>query len=171
MKPEADDAGGSNPNLESGEHAEESGQDASGAKPKTKPFTGGYYWLPRPTLGGITWSVVTCRDLGCGRDDGHDAELWPRLMSPLADAWDKDALVLKRKLALCYTALPRGRVTRPEKTFLVLHGNDSPTSGWEALVIAGFRLTGRTVKFIFDGHETQLPGHPEKFSSIFGPVH
>ncbi len=127
----------------------------------TKPFTGGYYWLPRPTPGGITWSVVTCRDLGCGRDAGHDADLWPRLMAPLADAWGKDALVLKKKLGLYYTALPRGRVTRPEKTFLILHGKDSPTAGWEEMVITGFQLTGRKVKLIFDGHETQLPGHPE----------
>ena len=38
------------------------------------------------------------------------------------------------------------------------------------MIIASFRLTGRKVKFIFDGHETQLPGHPERFYSIFGPV-
>ena len=171
MKPAPEDAGGSTPNPKPEGHAEESGRDASGSKQETKPFTGGYYWLPRPTPGGITWSVVTCRDLGCGRDAGHDADLWPRLMAPLAEAWGKDALVLKKKLALYYTALPRGRVTRPEKTFLVLHGKDSPTAGWEEMVIAGFRLSGRQVKFIFDAHETQLPGHPEKFSSIFGPVH
>ena len=61
------------------------------------------------------------------------------------------------------------RVTRTEKTFLVLHGEDSSAAGWEELVIAAFRLSGRQVKFLFDGHETQLPGHQEKFSSIFGP--
>jgi hypothetical protein len=38
------------------------------------------------------------------------------------------------------------------------------------MVVASFRLSGRNVKFIFDEHETQLPGHPEKFSSIFGPL-
>ena len=91
-------------------------------------------------------------------------------MTPLAEAWRRDALILKKKLALYYTALPRGRVSKPEKTFLIIHGKDSPTAGWEELGIVGFRLSGRKVKFIFDGHETQLPGHPEKFSSIFGPL-
>ena len=81
-------------------------------------------------------------------------------MVPLAAAWGKDAQVLKRRLALSYTGLPRGRVTRPDKTFLVLHGKDSPVQGWEEMVIASFRLSGRKVKFIFDEHETQLPGHP-----------
>ena len=144
---------------------------ASDQSQGTKPYRGGYYWLPTPSPDGITWSVVTCRDLGCGADAGHDADLWPRLMVPLAAAWGKDAQILKRRLALSYTGLPRGRVTRPDKTFLVLHGKDSPVQGFEEMVIASFRLSGRKVKFIFDEHETQLPGHPERFSSIFGPVH
>ena len=166
METEADESGGSTPDPGSEGHAEGSGRDTS----RLKPFTGGYYWLPRPIPDGISWSVVTCRDLGCGRDAGHDADLWPRLMNHLAENWGKDFTVLKRKLAMVYTALPRGRVTRPEKTFLVLHGNDSPIPGWEDLVIAGFRLPGRRAKFLFDAHETQLPGHPEKFTSIFDPL-
>jgi hypothetical protein len=147
--------------------------DGRGSDPDrgSRPLLGGYYWFPTPAPNGITWSIVTCRDLGCNSDAGHDADLWPRLMVPLAAAWGKDALILKRRLALSYTGLPRGRVTRPEKTFLVLHGKDSPVRGWEQMVISSFRLSGRRVKFIFDGHETQLPGHPDKFSSIFGPVH
>lgn len=141
-----------------------------GSNPATKPFTGGYYWLPTPTSGGIAWSVVTCRDLGCRKHAGHDADLWPRLMAPLAEVWGKDALAIRRKLALSYTALPRGRVTRPGTTFLVLHGDDSPATGWQEMVIRSFCLTGRGVQFVFDEHETQLPGHPEKFASIFGPL-
>ena len=168
MRPGPDDEGDGSPIPRSEGGPAGPGQVARDTKPGAKPFTGGYYWFPTPGPDGITWSVVTCRDLGRGRDAGHDADLWPRLMAPLAGAWGKDALVLEKKLALYYTALPRGRVTRPEKTFLVLHGGDSPTAGWEGLVIAGFRLSGRKVKFLFDGHETQLPGHPEKFSSIFG---
>ena len=104
----------------------------------TKPYRGGYYWLPTPSPEGITWSVVTCRDLGCGADAGHDADLWPRLMIALAAAWGKDAQMLKRRLALSYTGLPRSRVTRSDKTFLVLHGQDSPVQGFEAMVIAEF---------------------------------
>ena len=133
-----------------------------------KPYRGGYYWLPTPSPDGITWSVVTRRDLGCGVDAGHDADLWPRLMVPLAAAWGKDAQILKRSLVLSYTGLPRGRVTRPDKTFLVLHGKDSPVQGFEGMVISSFRLTGRKVKFIFDEHETQLPGHPRAVEESLG---
>ena len=132
----------------------------------TKPFRGGYYWFPAPSPDGITWSVVTCRDLGCGADAGHDADLWPRLMVPLAAAWGKDARILKKNLALFYTGLPRGRVTRPETVFLVLHGKDSPVKGFEEMVVASFGLTGRKVKFIFDEHETQLPGHSRTLEAI-----
>lgn len=135
---------------------------------RTKPYRGGYYWLPAPSPEGITWSVVSCRDLGCGADAGHDADLWPRLMVPLAVAWVKDARTLKRRLALSYTGLPRGRVTRPDKTFLVLHGEDSPISGWKEAVIASFRLAGREVKFIFDDHETQLSGHHRTLAASLG---
>jgi len=134
----------------------------------TKPYRGGYYWLPIPSPDGITWSVVTCRDLGCSADAGHDADLWPRLMDPLAAAWGKDAQNLKKKLALSYTGLPRGRVTRPEKTFLVLHGKDSPIPMWEQLVIESFRLSGRKVKFIYDEHETMIPGHPQAVEVSLG---
>ena len=168
MKPEPEDAGGSIPKPQPEGHTEEAGRDASGSKPESKPFTGGYYWLPRPTPDGITWSIVTCRDLGCDADAGHDADLWPRLMVPLAEAWGKDALVLQKKLALSYTGLPRGRVTRPDKTFLVLHGKDSPVQGFEEMVIVSFRLSGRKVKFIFDEHETQLPGHPQAVEASLG---
>ena len=63
----------------------------------------------------MTWSVVTCRDLGCGADAGHDADLWPRLMAPLAAIWGKDAQILERKLALSYTGLARGPKERTSK--------------------------------------------------------
>jgi len=133
-----------------------------------KPFSGGYYWFPTPSPNGITWSIVTCRDLGCHSDDGHNADLWPRLMVPLAKAWGKEAEALKRRLALSYTGLPRGRVTRPEKVFLILYGNDSPIAGWEGMVIESFRLSGRNVKFLFDAHETQLPGHSRTLEAMLG---
>ena len=134
----------------------------------TKPYRGGYYWLPAPSPEGITWSVVSCRDLGCGVDADHDADLWPRLMVPLAAAWGKDAQILKKRLALSYTGLPRGRVTRPEQTFLVLHGKDSPIPMWEQLVIESFRLADRKVKFVYDEHETMLAGHPRAVEASLG---
>ena len=135
----------------------------------TKSYTGGYYWLPTPSPNGITWSIVTCRDLGCHSDAGHDADLWPRLMVPLARAWGKDALILKKKLALSYTGLPRGRVTRPVKTFLVLHGDDSPNRRFAEMVKQSFQLSGQEVKFVFDEHETMIPGHPRAVEATLGP--
>jgi hypothetical protein len=135
---------------------------------RRKGMTGGYYWFPTPGTGGISWSVITCRDLHCNPDAGHDAELWPKLIVRLAATWGKDAQALKRRLDLSYTGLPRGRVTRPDKTFLVLHGKDSPAQMWEAMVIEAFRLPGREVKFIFDEHETQLPGHSQAVESSLG---
>jgi hypothetical protein len=133
-----------------------------------KGLTGGYYWFPTPEAGGISWSVVTCRDLRCSPDAGHDADLWPKLIIRLAATWGKDAQALKRRLDLSYTGLPRGRVTRPDKTFLVLHGKNSPVKIWGELVIEGFRLSGRNVKFLFDFHETQLPGHLQAVESSLG---
>jgi hypothetical protein len=133
-----------------------------------KPFRGGYYWLPVPSSDGIIWSVVSCRDLGCGAEAGHDADLWPRLLVPLAAAWGKDAQILKKKLALSYTGLPRGRVTSTDKTYLFLHGKDSPVQRYEEMIVIRFRLTGRKVKFIYDEHETRLPGHPRAVETILG---
>ena len=134
----------------------------------TKPITGGYYWLPAPDSQSIVWTVVSCWDLHCGPDDGHDAELWPRLMVPLAKAWGKDAQILKRRLALSYTGLPRGRVTRSGKQFLILHGNDSPVTDWRELVTERFDLPSRTLRFLFDEHETPIPGHPAALESALG---
>ena len=132
------------------------------------PFTGGYYWFPEPGPDGVVWSVLTCEDLGCGPDDGHDEALWPRLLSWLAIVWNKDDQFLKRRLQLCYTGLPRGRVTRPGRTYLILHGNDSPPSRSEELLIKAFRLDGQQLKFLFDEHETQIPGHPEQIAAVIG---
>ena len=133
-------------------------------------MTGGYYWFPSSTKDGITWSVVTCRDLGCESDDGHDADLWPRLIHRLAETWSKDPKALSRRLALSYTGLPRGRVTRPEKTYLILHGGDSPDfpSGWDKAVIKAFGLSGRSVKSLFDEHETQIAEHSQAVEASLG---
>lgn len=145
-----------------------SASSASDQSQETKSNLGGYYWFPTPQGEFIVWSIVTCRDLRCGPDDGHDAELWPRLMEPLAKAWSKDVQILKRRLALCYTGLPRGRVTRPEKRFLILHGNDSPVPNWWEPVTERFHLTSRRSRLLYDEHETQIPGHLETLESALG---
>lgn len=143
---------------------------ASEPRQVKRPFTGGYYWLPipDPDAGGIIWSVVTCRDLGCSPDAGHDADLWPRLIDRLATRWGKDAQDFRRRLRQSYTGLPRGRVTRPERVFLVLHGDDSPDAGWLEMVIGAFSLGGRRVKPLFDEHETRILGHPQAVENALG---
>jgi hypothetical protein len=170
MRPEPDSSGDIPPDSDSVRSQGTPNQNASSQSRGTKPFTGGFYWFPTQTRDGITWSVVNCRDLGCKSDDGHDAELWPRLIVRLAVTWGKDPQILKRRLHQYYTGLPRGRVTRPDRTFLILHGNDLDIAGYEELIIESFRLSGRKYKFVFDEHETQIPGHSERFSSIFGPI-
>ena len=111
---------------------------------------------------------MTCRDLGYGLHDGHDAKLWPKLMIPLAATWGKDAQFLQRRLTLFYTGLPRGRVTRPEKTFLILHGEDSPDRRFAEMVKQSFWISGQEVKFLFDEHETMIPGHPRAVEASLG---
>jgi hypothetical protein len=131
-------------------------------------LTGGYYWFPTHYADGITWSVVTCHDLNCAADAGHDVELWPKLITLLAGVWAKDARLLKRSLGLSYTGLPRGRVTRPDKKFLILHGNDSPVPVWQIQVAERFGLAGCRVRAIFDEHETMIPGHPQAVEVSLG---
>ena len=88
-------------------------------------MTGGYYWLPAPGHPTISWDVVTCHELGLDAEVGH-VEMWIAVIDRLVVAWDKNAMVLRWLLRdRCY-GLPRGRVTRPGKRFLILHGGDAP---------------------------------------------
>ena len=131
---------------------------------------GGYYWFPTPTGGGTAWAVLTCHDLGLGPEVGH-VDLWPAVVDRLAAAWGRDAGTLRRRLIDRYTGLPRGRVTRPGKTVLVLHGDDAPVSDWRERLIDGFRLGGRPHRFLFDEHERMLPGDPERVEGALGFRH
>lgn len=146
---------------------EEVTMNAATDKSRPPPRCGPYYWFPRPSEGGPSWTILTCHDAGLPADTGH-ARLWTWLLVQLATAWGRDHVALGRRLGLFYTGLPRGRVTRPGKESLILHGNDSPISAWEALVVEHFRLSGRKVKFLFDEHETQISGHPEAFATASG---
>lgn len=148
----------------------EAGPGGSAEPPRKAavPRTGGYYWLPSPADSGIRWTVVTCHQLGCEPDDGHDAVLWPRFLDLLAHAWGKDARQLRRALALSYTGVPRGRVTKPGKDYLVLHGEDSPSTSWKEEVVEAFHLPRGRVNFLYDEHETMIPGHPTKLRRELG---
>src|SRR3954451_14880749 len=106
-------------------------------------LVGGYYWFPKATGGRATWRVLTCHDLGFDPEVGH-GDLWPAVVDRLAAAWGRDAGGLRRRLIDRYAGLPRGRVTRPGRTVLVLHGDDAPVADWREKLIESYLLGGRT---------------------------
>ena len=119
-------------------------------------MTGGYYWLPRPGDESVAWEVMSSLDLGFDADAGH-VEMWGAMLVRLASVWGKDADVLNRTLRNCPFGLPRGRVTRPGKMFLVLHGGDSPCAEGLDRVLIAFGLDRHNfVRVVFDEHERTL---------------
>ena len=56
------------------------------------------------------------------------------MIDRLAVTWGKNATALRRYLKDHYTALPKGRVTRPDR-YLILHGDDAPVADWLTVVI------------------------------------
>lgn len=116
------------------------------------PRIGGYYWFPAPAGDAVAWSVLTCHDLGQGPEEGH-SEMWPSVIDRLATAWGRDALRLGRLLAEHCYGLPRGRVTRPGRRFLVLHGDDAPVGDWPGRVAGRFGLDRRSLRLLLDEHE------------------
>ncbi len=135
--------------------------------PQPRPLVGGYYWFPTPTGGGTNWTVLTCHDLGFDDEVGH-VDLWPSLVDRLAAAWGREERALGRRLKDYYTGLPRGRVTRPDKTILILHGHDAPVTDWRERLIESFHLERRDHRFLYDEHERMLPGDPERVEEALG---
>ena len=86
----------------------------------------------------------------------------------LASAWHKDAAVLRRLLRNCEYGLPRGRVTRPGKRFLILHGEDSPCTDWLERVVLAFRLDRRSVRVLFDEHERTMAEDRRRVLEVLG---
>ena len=132
-----------------------------------RPRTGGYYWFPAPANETVEWSVLTCHDLGFGPDEGH-FDMWPSVIDRLATAWVRDVVRLRKVLAgHCY-GLPRGRVTRPDRRFLLLHGDDAPMTDWLGRVVERFDLDRRTVRLLFDEHEQTFTGDRRAVNDEFG---
>jgi hypothetical protein len=135
--------------------------------PRAVPLEGGYYWLPSRGDGLVTWEVLTCHELGFDAEAGH-VDFWPAVIDRLAKSWRREPQVLQRVLTNeCY-GLPRGRVTRPERLSLILHGNDAPIACWQDKVIRRFDLDCRSIKVLQDTHETMLPDKREKVMNILG---
>lgn len=130
-------------------------------------LTGGYYWLPTPGDGSLSWDVVTCHELGFDAEVGH-VKIWVAVIERLANAWGKEVATLRRLLRNCLYGLPRGRVTRPRSQFLVLHGDDWPRDdGLERLLVA-FGLDRRLVRVLFDEHERTMNEDRRSLSKSLG---
>ena len=134
-----------------------------------RPLIGGYYWLPRPTAGGVAWEVLACYDVGHSGGDGH-ADFWPGVVALLAAAWGLDPATLARRLADRYTGLPRGRVSRTGRLYYLNHGDDVPVPDGIKRVTARFGLGGidMTIVAAFDPHERMLRGDPEALQDALG---
>lgn len=121
------------------------------------PLDGAFYWLPAPnTNGSISWGLLTCHDLRLWDGVSH-REMWPHVLHHLAGLWGKAPVPFRRRLVDHYYALPRGRVTRPEGNYLILHGNDAPpVPAWREIVVNRFQLHGLPVRAPWDEHERTL---------------
>jgi hypothetical protein len=73
-----------------------------------------------------------------------------------------------RLLADHYAGLPRGRVTRVHRVYLVQHGNDTPVAGGLETVEGRFGLAGRAVSHLFDGHERMLADDVDQVQRALG---
>ena len=106
------------------------------------PETGAYYWVPVPTDAGRQWELCRSRDAGLDPDVGH-TELWLSVLDRLAMSWAKDRRYLRRRLEDRYAGLPRGRVTRPSRSYMIVHGRDAPLIEWQGVVAIRFDLPRR----------------------------
>lgn len=134
---------------------------------RPSPLVGGYYWFPAEVAGRATWAVVTCHDLGFDAEVGH-VDLWPSVVDRLAASWGRGAGALRRLLTDHYTGLPRGRVTRPGRGYLILHGDDAPVPDWPERVLVGFGLDRRSVSVLYDEHERMLGEDRRRLSEALG---
>ena len=79
--------------------------------------------------------------------------MWASVIDRLACAWGREAERLRRSLKPCCYGLPRGRITQPEGSFLLIHGDDAPITDWRAPVLTRFHLDPRAVRLYYSEHE------------------
>jgi hypothetical protein len=94
--------------------------------------------------------------------------MWRLVIERLATAWRRDVQALRKHLKTNCYGLPRGRVARPEKRFLILHGRDAPVKEWLPIVLRKFDLERRSVKVLFDEHEVMFTSDRLKVREILG---
>jgi hypothetical protein len=105
--------------------------------------------------------------MGFDAEVGH-VDLWPSVIDRLAKTWDRDARILRRVLKDRSYGLPRGRVTRWGGRSLVLHGRDAPRTDWQESVMRRFDLDPRSVRVLYDEHETMLAEDRRQVEAAFG---
>ena len=111
--------------------------------------------------------VYTSRDAGLDPDVGH-TELWLLVLDRLAMSWAKDRRYLRRRLEDRYAGLPRGRVTRPSRSYMILHGRDAPLFEWLGVVASRFDLPPGRIRSLYDEHERMIAGDPEAVERVLG---
>jgi hypothetical protein len=94
--------------------------------------------------------------------------MWRLVIERLATGWGRDVQALRKHLKTNCYGLPRGRVARPEKRFLILHGRDAPMKEWLPIVLQKFDLERRSVKVLFDEHEVMFTSDRRKIREILG---
>lgn len=117
--------------------------------------TGGYYWVPRPEEGRVVWEVATCHDLGFDSEIRH-IDTWASVIDRLARLWGRDGGALRRALENHPYGLPRGRVTRPGKRFLINHGGDWPRGDGLERVLLAFGIEPGASRALSDEHERTM---------------
>ena len=120
-----------------------------------------------PTGPGHHRELLTSRDAGLDPDVGHTG-LWLFVLDRLAIARGKDRRRLRLRFEDRYAGLPRGRVTRPSGTSLILHGRDAPLIHRRSVVAERFDLAPGRMRFVYDEHERMIAGDPEAVESASG---
>lgn len=123
-----------------------------------EPLTGGWYWMPMPGNGGVTWQVQAFYD--CWRSPSDHVCIWRHVRDALEAAWMRRLTDIE-----CYS-LPRGRVSRraDNNQLVVYHGQDAPRGAGRLTAIrCAFNLP-RSTPAAFDEHEQCIAGQPEALS-------
>jgi hypothetical protein len=139
-----------------------------------EPQTGIYWWIPMPKDEGkdFTWDIAKYFDREYG-ESTHDQMWKTELSSFLIQAWKpfrKFTLKDLSEFKTAYSGLPRGRVTIAVKSYLILHGKDSPTDKIKTIISREFGLHSGITKLQFDMHETMLPHDVSIVQSVLGIV-
>jgi hypothetical protein len=89
-----------------------------------KSLTGPYYWdcTGRKKR---SWTISLACEVCLGLETGHD-EFWRLVLTRLAVERGRDTVAARRCPELYYTGLPRGRVTKLRRSYLIVHGDDTP---------------------------------------------